>query len=92
MVLKLVTAEQRVPETIRCLKQVAADIDTVFALSVLSHVGKDGSTITERAAIESGVTPAVNCKTNVGLRQFARKYTLKAGMSPGIQTKPQDES
>ena len=68
VVLKLVTTEQRVPETIRCLKQVAADIDTVFALGVLSHVSRDGSTIAERAATESGVTPAFNCKTNVGLR------------------------
>ncbi|MFC2066392.1 4Fe-4S dicluster domain-containing protein [Chloroflexota bacterium] len=68
VVLKLVTKEKNVPETIRCLKQVAADIDTVFALGVLSHVSRDGSTIAERAAIESGVTPAVNCKTNIGLR------------------------
>lgn len=67
VVLKLVTPEHRVPDTVRCLRQVSADIYTVFALGIVSRAERDGSTISDRVALGAGVTPAVNCKTNVGL-------------------------
>ncbi|MBI2832486.1 MAG: 4Fe-4S binding protein [Chloroflexi bacterium] len=67
VVLKMVAPERKVSETVRRLQQVAQEIDTIFGLSIVSRVSKDGSTIAERVASETGVSPAVTCKTNVGL-------------------------
>ena len=49
------------------LQQVAKEIDTVFALDIVSRVAQGSSTVAERLADEIGITPAPNCKTNVGL-------------------------
>ncbi|MFC2042350.1 hypothetical protein ACFLTV_02490, partial [Chloroflexota bacterium] len=65
--LKLVVPEKGVPEVVRSLQRVAKEIDTVFALDIVSRVAQDGSTVAERLADEIGVAPAPNCKTNVGL-------------------------
>lgn len=67
VLLKLVVLEKRVPEVVRNLQQVAKEIDTVFALDIVSRVAQDGPTVPERLAAEMGVTPAGNCKTNLGL-------------------------
>ena len=65
--LKLVVQEDTVPEVIRSLHQVAIGIDTVFALGIISCVASDGSTVADRVSKQTGIKPAVNCKTNVGL-------------------------
>ncbi|MFC2016189.1 4Fe-4S binding protein [Chloroflexota bacterium] len=67
VVLSLVTQEGSVPEVIRGLQKIATEIDTIFALDITSRVAEDGYTVAERVARETGVKPAINCKTNVGL-------------------------
>lgn len=49
------------------LKQVAKEIDTVFAVDLISVVEKDGSIPTVDAAHRADVEVSINGKTNVGL-------------------------
>src|SRR4030042_2769413 len=49
------------------LKQVAQEIDTVFAVDLISVVEKDGSIPTIEAARRAGGAVSINGKTNVGL-------------------------
>ena len=65
--LKMVMPEKRAPKVFQELQQVATEIDTVFALDLVSRVDKDGSTAADRVASEIGIEPAPNCKTNIGL-------------------------
>ena len=67
VMLKLIVSEKEVSEVLLSLQQVAAEIDTIFAVNVVSRVGEDGSIVADRAASEIGVAPACNCKTNMGL-------------------------
>jgi ferredoxin len=73
VVLRVVMPEDKVPQAIQTLKGVAAEIDTVFSLGIVSRVDKDRRTIAERVFMGEGVAPAVNCKTNVGLGVQRRK-------------------
>lgn len=70
--LKLIAQQKAVPEVVASLQQVATEIETVFALGIVSRVSDDGSTLAERVASETGVKPAPNCKTNVGLGRPSR--------------------
>ena len=71
--LKMVVQEDVVPEVVRSLRQVATEIDTVFALGIVSRVSDDGSTVADRVAGRTGVKPAPHCKTNVGLGRPPRR-------------------
>jgi len=57
----------RLPEVLRAIKAVAARIDTVFSLDLISRVNPDGSVPTVEIAKAAGFTPRPNTKTNVGL-------------------------
>lgn len=60
------TTEDRGLEVLAALKQVAAEIDTVFSLSVINRC--QGLQIPFKARLEAaGYTPRINGKTNVGL-------------------------
>lgn len=65
--LRLLRREEELPRILLALRRAAAEIDTVFAVGVVSRLARDGSTAAETAAREIGLDPAVNCKTNVGL-------------------------
>ena len=65
--LSLHVPENDVPRIFQNLRDVAIEIDTVFAVDVISRMAKNGTTVAERLASEIGAEPAGNCKTNVGL-------------------------
>lgn len=67
VVLGLVVRENLVSEVVRRLRQVEAEADTVFAVSIVSLVETNGSAVADRVASQIGLQPAINCKTNVGL-------------------------
>jgi len=52
---------------LKVLKDVAAEIDTVFSLSLVNRVEKDGSTPALPIAVEEGFQTDAYPKTNVGL-------------------------
>jgi hypothetical protein len=58
---------QMVAPVLARLKEVAKDIDTVFAVDLISIVEKDGSIPTIDAARRASVEVSSNGKTNVGL-------------------------
>ena len=65
--LRVTVPEEEIPKVFQKLRQGTTEIDSIFAIDIVSRVGKDGSTVAERVANEVGVQPACNCKTNVGL-------------------------
>jgi len=67
VVLSLTVPEKESAKVLQKLRQVASEIDTVFAVNIISRVGKDDSTAADKIASEIGIVPAANCKTNVGL-------------------------
>jgi len=75
IMLKLVVPDKSVPGILRRLQQVAGEIDTVFAVDVLTCVTNSAMTMADKLAGEIGVQPACNCKTNVGLgRSLSKIY------------------
>ena len=65
--LKLEVPEDKVLEALKNLRQVTTEIDTIFAVDIISLAAKDGSSAADRLADKIGTEPACNCKTNVGL-------------------------
>jgi len=57
----------RLEEALKAVKEVAARIDTVFSLDLISRVHPDGSMPALDIAKAAGFTPRPNTKTNVGL-------------------------
>jgi NAD-dependent dihydropyrimidine dehydrogenase PreA subunit len=58
----------RLVDVVRALREVEADVDTVFTVGVISRVGEDGRTILLRSLLESaGLMVRPNGKVNLGL-------------------------
>jgi hypothetical protein len=71
--IKITVPDEVVLDVFKRLKMVATEIDTVFAVDVLTCVVNSPITMADRLADEIGIKPACNCKTNVGLgRPLAR--------------------
>lgn len=67
VVFKMLIRQEERPRVLQTLLNVAGEIDTVFAVNILSRVENSISSITARIAAETGVKPSASCKTNVGL-------------------------
>jgi Pyruvate/2-oxoacid:ferredoxin oxidoreductase delta subunit len=65
--LRLMAEEHDVQDVLRSLSQAANEIDSIFAVDVVSRVAEDGTSVADRAATRAGFPPAANCKTNVGM-------------------------
>jgi hypothetical protein len=57
----------RLKEALLALKEVSAEIDTVFSLGITNLVHEDGTIPVLSVAQEAGFVPLPNQKTNVGL-------------------------
>jgi len=66
-ILEFKIENERLKEVLLGIKDVAARIDTVFSLGLISRVEPDGSIPVEPIAREAGFLPRPNMKTNVGL-------------------------
>ena len=55
------------PRVLSVLRDVASEIDTVFAVDLISVVEEDGSVLTVPIVEAMGLTPSIAGKTNVGL-------------------------
>lgn len=58
---------QMVTTVLEKLKEIAKEVDTVFAVDLISVVEKDGSIPTVEVARQANVQVSINGKTNVGL-------------------------
>ena len=59
---------------LRKLREVAGELDTVFAIDLISLVEKDGSIPDITAVKEAGMKVSINGKTNVGLGRPLAKF------------------
>ena len=66
-IIEFTIENERLPEALQVLKDVAPRIDTVFSLCLISRISPDGSIPTVPIALKAGFTPRINTKTNVGL-------------------------
>jgi NAD-dependent dihydropyrimidine dehydrogenase PreA subunit len=66
-ILEFKIENERLKDVLLGIKDVAARIDTVFSLGLISRVESDGSIPVEPIAREAGFLPRPNTKTNVGL-------------------------
>jgi len=66
-ILEFKIENERLKEALLTIKDVAARIDTVFSLGLISRVASDGSIPVVPIAREAGFLPRPNMKTNVGL-------------------------
>jgi NAD-dependent dihydropyrimidine dehydrogenase PreA subunit len=66
-ILEFKIANERLKDVLLSIKDVAARIDTVFSLGLISRVESDGSVSVEPIAKEAGFPPRPNMKTNVGI-------------------------
>jgi NAD-dependent dihydropyrimidine dehydrogenase PreA subunit len=66
-ILEFKIENERLKDVLVGIKDVAARIDTVFSLGLISRVEPDGSIPAEPIAREAGLFPRPNMKTNVGL-------------------------
>ncbi len=58
---------EALPDVLQCLKEVAATVDCVFAVDLISVVEKDGTVPAKKVAEEMGIPVSINGKVNVGL-------------------------
>lgn len=58
---------EKLPRVLRCLQEVAPEVDSVFTVDLISVVEKDGSTPAKKIAEEMGIPVSINGKVNVGL-------------------------
>jgi hypothetical protein len=66
-ILEFKIENERLEQVLLCITDVAARIDTVFSLGLISRVENDGSIPVEPIARQAGFLPRPNMKTNVGL-------------------------
>jgi len=66
-IIEFIIENGRLKETLETLKDIAAHIDTVFSVALISRVGQDGRIPTVSIAKEAGFSARPNTKTNVGL-------------------------
>jgi len=66
-ILEFKIRNEKLAEALNAVKEVAARIDTVFSLDLISRVHPDGSMPALDIARAAGFTPRPNTKTNVGL-------------------------
>lgn len=66
-ILEFKIANERLEDVLLSIKDVAARIDTVFSLGLISRVESDGSIAVEPIARDAGFPPRPNMKTNVGI-------------------------
>ena len=66
-ILELKIPLDRLKEVLVAVREVSTKIDTAFSLDLISRVNLDGSTPALVIAKETGFTPRLNTKTNVGL-------------------------
>ncbi len=57
----------RLRQILRILRDVSAEIDTVFSLSLVNRVNEEGTTFAPSVAIEEGFPLRAHAKTNFGL-------------------------
>jgi len=58
---------EMLPRVLRCLQEVAVEVDSTFAVDLISVVEKDGSVPVRKIAEEMGFPVSINGKVNVGL-------------------------
>jgi Pyruvate/2-oxoacid:ferredoxin oxidoreductase delta subunit len=66
-ILEFKIENKRLKDVLLCIKDVAARIETVFSLGLISRVASDGSIPVVPIAEEAGFPPRPNAKINVGL-------------------------
>jgi NAD-dependent dihydropyrimidine dehydrogenase PreA subunit len=66
-ILEFKVEHSQLKEALLGIKDVAARVDTVFSLGLISRVAADGSIPVEQMAREAGFSPRPNMKTNIGL-------------------------
>jgi NAD-dependent dihydropyrimidine dehydrogenase PreA subunit len=73
-IIEMIVAADRAPDVLRVIRQVASDVDCVFSVDLISHVGKDGSVAGKAIVDAVGWPVAPNGKLNTGLgRPLARE-------------------
>lgn len=65
--IECLVAEEKIPAVIKALRDVAAKIETVFSLDIITRVPPDGSIPWEKVVSELGVKVSINGKSNLGL-------------------------
>ena len=58
---------EKLEEVMRAVREIAAEVDTVFSLDVIGKVAPDGTIPAADAMRRVGLTPSINGKINVGL-------------------------
>jgi NAD-dependent dihydropyrimidine dehydrogenase PreA subunit len=66
-IVEFVVESNRLKEVLETIKNVSNRIETVFSMSLISRVNKDGSIQNISIAKEAGFLPKLSVKTNVGL-------------------------
>lgn len=64
---------EKLPVALEKLKEVAKEIDTVFSVSLISRVDKEGDIPVVKIARQHGFNPSIRTKTNVGLGKIPAK-------------------
>ena len=73
-IVEVIVPLKQVPVILGQLREVSNNVDTVFALDVISPVAKDGSVPVLPAVREAGMEVSINGKTNVGLGRPLMKF------------------
>ncbi len=66
-IIGFIVENERLGEVLAALKEASTRIDTVFALGLISRVGRDGKIVTLPLAWQAGFPAGPHAKTNVGL-------------------------
>jgi hypothetical protein len=66
-IIELETTLDRLPEYLRTIDRVEADLDTVISIGVASRCAPDGAIPHEAVCAEAGFALSSNGKTNLGL-------------------------
>lgn len=67
IILEFVVEEKKLPELLEVVKKVSKEIDTVFALDLITRLGRDGSVPTAPIIKKAGLRAAPDGKTNIPL-------------------------
>ena len=64
----------RLPEILRELEKCAAEVDTVFSVGLIDKVTEEGTMPNCECARQSGYSPSINAKVNIGVGRPQAKF------------------
>jgi len=67
VILSVTVPHSGIADTLMILRQIEKEVETVFAVNLVSLVNSDGTITATEVCRSIGIEPAPHCKTNVGL-------------------------